>query len=348
MLLPPEIEEELVSLRARIARKEKVDQLESVRLRSDGTTFDVSASFSPILDDRGQIIGVSMIERDITRRMRAEQALQSLNAELEEKVRQRTEDLEVAVGELEAFSYSVSHDLRAPLRALHGFAETLIEDTADRLNEDERNLLGRIQKAAGRMDRMIEDLLTLSRANNSRLEKEVVNLGEVARSVIEDLRASFPHRNIDWEIGNGLLAWGDAGLLRLVVQNLIGNAFKYTQPKDKARVEIGVECRTPESITYFVRDDGIGFDSGLTSKLFRPFSRLHRADEFEGSGIGLATVDRIVRRHGGSVAAEGKKGTGATFRFTLPLPKRTRTSADDELALVGDEMEERFVAVAGA
>src|SRR6185369_632450 len=140
MLIPPEHEAELVSLVARVAGGERVDEVESVRLRSDGTSFDVSASFSPILDDRGAIIGVSMIERDITRRMRAEEALQSLNVELEEKVRQRTEDLEIAVGELEAFSYSVSHDLRAPLRAMNGFVETLVEDVGERLSDDEREL----------------------------------------------------------------------------------------------------------------------------------------------------------------------------------------------------------------
>ncbi|HEY2774364.1 MAG TPA: PAS domain S-box protein, partial [Candidatus Binatia bacterium] len=182
-LLPSEQEAEVGELLERVARGERVDEVESVRVRSDGTLFDVSASFSPILDENGAIIGVSMIERDISRRMRAEEALQSLNAELEAKVHQRTEELEAAVGELETFSYSVSHDLRAPLRALHGFTDTLVEDVGERLEEDERDLLLRIQRAAGRMDRIIEDLLMLSRAGNHRIEKEVVNLAEVARSV---------------------------------------------------------------------------------------------------------------------------------------------------------------------
>jgi signal transduction histidine kinase len=297
----------------------------------------VSASFSPILDDRGAIIGVSMIERDITRRMRAEEALQSLNVELEEKVRQRTEDLEIAVGELEAFSYSVSHDLRAPLRAMNGFVETLVEDVGERLSEDERELLGRIERAAGRMDHIINDLLTLSRAGNDRIEKEVVNLAEVARSIIEELRSVSPDRKIEWEIGNGLLAWGDAGLLRLVVQNLLGNAFKYTETRPEARIAIGVHQRAGDSVSYFVRDNGIGFDPKQTGQLFRPFSRLHRSDQFEGSGIGLATVERIVRRHGGSVSAEGRLGEGATFLFRLPVPKRTQSSHDDDVFVGGDE-----------
>jgi PAS domain S-box-containing protein len=329
-LLPAEHEEELATLLKRVVQGERANEVESVRLRSDGTMFDVSASFSPILDDRGAIIGVSMIERDITRRMHAEEALQSLNAELEEKVRQRTEDLESAVGELEAFSYSVSHDLRAPLRAMHGFAESLSEDAGERLREEERELLRRIQRSAGRMDVIIEDLLNLSRAGNHRIEKEVVNLGEVTRSVIEELRATDPERNIDWDIGTGMLAWGDPGLLRLVIQNLVGNSFKYTEQKERARIAVGVESREADTITYFVRDDGIGFDPTLADKLFQPFSRLHRNDEFEGTGIGLATVDRIVRRHGGSVSADGTKGEGAVFRFRLPVPKRSRTSVDEE------------------
>jgi PAS domain S-box-containing protein len=335
-LFPHEQQDEVSRLMKRVAKGERVDEVESERLRHDGTRFDVSASFSPILDEKGAIIGVSMIERDITRRMRAEEALQSLNAELEEKVRQRTEDLESAIGELEAFSYSVSHDLRAPLRALNGFAESLIEDAGDRLRDDEKGLLGRIQRSATRMDRIIEDLLMLSRAGNHRIEKEVVNLGDVARSVVDDLHAGAPDRKVEWEIGSGLLAWGDPGLLRLVVQNLVGNAFKYTAHKPSARISIGVDERAGDNVTYFVRDDGAGFDPSLADKLFRPFSRLHASDEFEGSGIGLATVERIVRRHGGSVSADSVKGEGATFRFRLPVPKRTRGNSDDELGF-GDE-----------
>ena len=337
-LFPHDIQSEVAKLQKRVAKGERVDEVESERLRHDGSRFDVSASFSPILDDRGAIIGVSMIERDITRRMRAEQALQSLNAELEEKVRQRTEDLESAVGELEAFSYSVSHDLRAPLRALNGFAESLIEDAGERLKDDEKRMLGRIQRSAGRMDRIIEDLLMLSRAGNHRIEKEVVNLGDVARSVIEDLKAGAPERNVEFDIGSGLLAWGDPGLLRLVVQNLVGNAFKYTAQKPSARISVGVDERSGDTVTYYVRDDGPGFDPTLADKLFRPFSRLHTSDEFEGSGIGLATVERIVRRHGGSVSADSVKGEGATFRFRLPVPRRTRSSSDEELAF-GDDHE---------
>lgn len=337
VLLPPHREEEMASIVQRVAQGEKIEEVESVRLRSDATEFDVSATFSPILDERGTILGVSMIERDITRRMHAESALQSLNAELEEKVRQRTEELESAVGELEAFSYSVSHDLRAPLRALAGFAETLSGDLAGRIEGGERELLDRIRGAAGRMDRIIEDLLMLSRAGNHRIEKEVVNLGEVVRSVVEELRAAWPDRQVDWDIGNGLLAWGDPGLLRLVVQNLVGNAFKYSAGQPVAQITIGVEERAADAVTYFVRDNGIGFDPREAGQLFRPFSRLHSREQFEGTGIGLATVERIVRRHGGTVSAEGRVGEGATFRFRLPVPKRTRAVLGDDYDEFGDE-----------
>jgi len=340
-LLPAEHQKELTALLARVARGERISEVESVRLRHDGTMFDVSATFSPILDDKGSIIGVSMIERDITRRMHAEEALQSLNVELEAKVRQRTEELEAAMSELEAFSYSVSHDLRAPLRSLSGFTESLMEDAGERLKGEEREMLARIAGAAGRMDRIIEDLLMLSRAGDHQIEKEVVNLGEVARSIVEELGASAPGRVVEWEIGNGLLAWGDAGLLRIVVQNLLGNAFKYTAQKESAHIAFGVEHRAPEAVTYFVRDNGAGFDPDLVDKLFRPFSRLHRSEEFEGSGIGLATVERIIRRHGGTVFADGHRGEGATFRFRLPVPKRSRTSdeydRDFPSAVSGDD-----------
>jgi PAS domain S-box-containing protein len=331
VLVPPDHEENLVSLIARVSGGERVDEIESVRLRNDGTSFDVSVSFSPIFDERGATIGVSMIERDITRRMRAEEALQSLNVELEEKVRQRTEELEIAVSELEAFSYSVSHDLRAPLRALDGFVDALVEDAGEQLTGHERELLGRIEQSAGRMNRIIDDLLALSRAGNDRLEKEVVNLGDVARGVIDDLKLTAPERDIQWEIGNGLLAWGDAGLLRIVVQNLLGNAFKYTERSGQAHIAIGVEERSPEAVSYFVRDNGAGFDQHMAEALFQPFSRAHRGDQFEGSGIGLATVDRIVRRHGGTITASGNPGEGATFTFRLPVPKRTHSLDDDDV-----------------
>lgn len=329
-LVPAEVEEELLAILARVARGEKVEEVESVRLRSDGTMFDVSATFSPILDERGAILGASVIERDITRRMHAESALQSLNAELEAKVIRRTEDLKDALNELESFSYTVSHDLRAPLRALRGLAETLVEEAGSRLEAPDRDLLGRMQAAASRMERMVEDLLMLSRSNELNVEKEVVNLGDAAKVVVEELKASAPGRDVQWEIGEGLLAWGDPGLLRVVVQNLLGNAFKYTDVRGKAVISFAVEERSGQSVTYCVRDNGAGFDPSEAEQIFRPFSRLSRTAHVEGSGIGLATVERIVERHGGRVWAEARKGEGATFRFRLPVPEKVRSFDDDD------------------
>jgi signal transduction histidine kinase len=219
---------------------------------------------------------------------------------------------------------------------MNGFVETLVDDLGERLSEQERHLLDRIESAAGRMDRIIDDLLTLSRAGNDRIEKEVVNLADVARSVIDDLKSGNPDRKIEWDIGSGLLAWGDAGLLRLVVQNLLGNAFKYTDTKTEAHIAFGVQERTGDAVSYFVRDNGIGFDPKQAGQLFRPFTRLHSGQQFEGSGIGLATVERIIRRHGGSVSADGRCGEGATFAFRLPVPKRSQ-SIDDDTFATGDE-----------
>lgn len=183
------------------------------------------------------------------------------------------------------------------------------------------------------MDGIVQDLLALSSAGNKSVEKEVVNLGEIARSVVEDLRGSSPEREVEWVIGDGLLAWGDAGLLRLVVQNLLGNAFKYTANRSQARIAFEVEGRSAETVTCRVSDNGAGFDADQASALFRPFSRLHSNEQFEGIGIGLATVERIVRRHEGLVSAEGHKGEGATFRFRLPVPKRLSSGEDEDYFL---------------
>ncbi|HYC56674.1 MAG TPA: ATP-binding protein, partial [Candidatus Binatia bacterium] len=290
---------------------------ETVRRRSNGTLIDVSVCMSAIHDQRGEIVGASSIERDITRRKQAEEALQSLNAELEARVTERTEALEAALSELEAFSYSVSHDLRSPLRALQGFSAALQEDCKDRLDEHDLDLLGRIRSAAGRMDRIIDDLLQLSQASHRRIEQESVDVTELARDVAAELQAHRGDRRVRWEIQPQMTAWGDPGLLLLVLQNLLGNAFKYSRDTEDAVIEVGTEA-DGERTTFYVRDNGAGFEAQYADKLFRPFQRLHRRDEFEGSGIGLATVDRVIRRHGGRVAAEGSVGEGATFRFTLP------------------------------
>lgn len=230
-------------------------------------------------------------------------------------------DLEAANAELEAFSYSVSHDLRAPLRHIDGFSQILLEDHEQDLGEDGRNYLRRIRAATKRMGDLIDDLLGLSRLTRADMHWENVDLSTLARSVSADLRESDPKRDVEFVIQEGLVASGDARLLRVALENLIGNAWKFTKNQPTPRIEFGVAQR--EGVpAYYVRDNGAGFDMAYAGKLFGAFQRLHSSEEFEGAGIGLATVRRVVRHHGGQVWAEGKVGRGATFYFTLRAAER--------------------------
>ncbi len=246
---------------------------------------------------------------DITERKRTTEDLARLNAELEDRVAART-------AELEAFSYSVSHDLRAPLRAVSGFSTLLSDEYQERLGADGRSLLGRIVDAAGRMSMMIDALLELSRLGRAELISARVDLARIAREIESDLRSAEPQRSVEFVIPPALPACGDPGLLQVVLQNLIGNAWKYTGKNPSARIELGMttELDVP---ACFVRDNGAGFDPAYMEKLFVPFQRLHSTREFGGIGIGLATVKRIIARHGGRVWAEGEVGKGATFYFSL-------------------------------
>ena len=244
---------------------------------------------------------------DITERKRTTEDLARLNAELEDRVAART-------AELEAFSYSVSHDLRAPLRAVSGFGTLLSAEYREQLGADGRSLLGRIVDAAGRMSMMIDALLELSRLGRAELISAQVDLARIAREIESDLRSAEPQRSVEFVIPPALPARGDPGLLHVVLQNLIGNAWKYTGKNPAARIELGTEGDVP---ACFVRDNGAGFDPAYMEKLFVPFQRLHSTREFGGIGIGLATVKRIIARHGGRVWAEGEVGKGATFYFSL-------------------------------
>jgi signal transduction histidine kinase len=233
--------------------------------------------------------------------------------ELEETNR----ELEGANKELEAFSYSVSHDLRAPLRTIDGFSRILLEDYADRLDEEGEDYLGRVRAASKHMDTLIEDLLDLSRVSRGPLRREVIDLSAMARGIARKLEGSQPGRRVRFVAEEGVVAFGDANLLAVALENLLGNAFKFTQKEDEATIEFGAVPQRGGGVAYYVRDDGAGFDPRYADKLFGAFQRLHGADEFEGTGIGLATVARIVHRHGGRVWAEGEVGEGATFYFTL-------------------------------
>jgi signal transduction histidine kinase len=242
-------------------------------------------------------------------RTRAERA----SKDLEEANR----DLESANGELEAFSYSVSHDLRAPLRSIDGFSRILLEDYADRLDEEGEDFLGRVRAASKHMDTLIDDLLDLSRVSRGPLRREVIDLSVVATGIIQKLKASQPERKVRFIVEEGVVAFGDANLVAVALENLLGNAFKFTQKEDEATIEFGAISQLGGGVVYYVRDDGAGFDPRYADKLFGAFQRLHGPEEFEGTGIGLATVARIVHRHGGRVWAESEVGEGATFYFTL-------------------------------
>src|SRR5215213_9537886 len=229
-------------------------------------------------------------------------------------------ELEGANRELEAFSYSVSHDLRAPLRTIDGFSRILLEDYADRLDEEGLDYLGRVRAASRHMATLIDDLLDLSRVGRRPLRREPVDLTRLAAGIIEELRRAQPEREVEFVAGEKIIAWGDVSLLKVALENLLGNAWKFTANETEARIEFGADRRPRPGFlapVYYVRDNGAGFDQAYADKLFGAFQRLHGQDEFEGTGIGLATVARIVHRHGGRVWAEGSVGEGATFYFTL-------------------------------
>lgn len=258
---------------------------------------------------------------DVTGLKAAEAEVRRANEGLEAAVRVRTVELQAANSDLEAFVYSVSHDLRAPLRAISGFAQLLAEDCAAELPESGEDSLRRIRAGAAKMGTLIDDLLRLSRVGSSDLEEAAVDLAVPCREILAELASGSPGRLVETIVPERLVVRGDARLLRAMLENLLGNAWKFTSPTPRARIEVGSRIGTGGQVDFFVRDNGVGFDMSETARLFRPFRRLRPESEFPGTGIGLAIADRIARRHGGSIRAEGRKDLGATFHVLLPAAR---------------------------
>ncbi|MDB5321983.1 MAG: Cyanobacterial phytochrome [Phycisphaerales bacterium] len=291
---------------------------ELTHTRRDGTKIVVASRWALQRDQSGNPVSVLETNNDISERKRAEEQLRKLNDELEQRVIDRTTELVATNKELEAFTYSVSHDLRAPLRHMAGYTELIQKNAPAVLDEKSRRYMRMIADAAKRMGELIDDLLAFSRIGRAETQKTMVSLDQLVKEALSDVRQDQGGRDIVWRVGELRNVYGDRSMLRLALCNLVANAVKFTRTRPRAEIEIGRADGKADEIVVFIKDNGVGFEMKYVNKLFGVFQRLHRTEEFEGTGIGLATVQRIINRHGGKVWAEGMVDRGATFYFSVP------------------------------
>lgn len=289
---------------------------ESLHMRKDGSHFPVLIDISTIKDERRDNLYLVVNIQDITLRKNGEEKIYRLNAELENRVRERTKQLEDANKEMESFSYSVSHDLRAPLRSLDGYSSLLLEEYKNSLDEQGQLYLARIKESSHRMGNLIDDLLMLSRISRRELSLRQVDLSALAQQISTELALQNPQRCIEFEIASGMVVTADQNLIAIALENLLNNSCKYTMHQEHPKIRVGVQVLGDEP-AYYVQDNGVGFDMKFAERLFKPFQRLHSEQEFPGTGIGLVTVHRIITRHGGRIWPEAQPNRGATFYFTL-------------------------------
>jgi PAS domain S-box-containing protein len=313
------IRDDYPSYQLKIAAKEGRFKREDWRIRKDGTRFWANVILTALYDHADNLIGFTKITRDLTREKHAEEAFQASERQAREfaaTLQAQSTQLQATNKELEAFSYSVSHDLRAPLRGIDGFCQVLMEEYNDQLDDQGQHYLSRVRHGSQQMGKLIDDMLRLSRVTRDEMTIDSVDLSVMALDILRELKAQEPDRQAELIIAPSITVQGDQHLLHAALQNLLDNAWKYTSKHITARIEFGVTERNGQP-AYFIKDDGAGFDMQYAGKLFGAFQRLHRVSDFEGSGVGLATVARIIRRHGGEIWAEAALEEGATFYFTL-------------------------------